>query len=123
MNIKLLTEHHLDFLSSIGGCTVSSESTLVKTPHCWKSRVVAHILVQIIKRNILLQKISTSGFAYWLILHAFLSSADSFQNQLFFRNILSGIPSECPKFQTVHKGYQQMTLVGRVKEMIPKFDI
>ena len=32
--------------------------------------------------------------AHWVILHAFLLSADFFQNQLF-RKILSGIPSEC----------------------------
>ena len=30
-------------------------------------------------------------FAFWVILHAFLLSADFFQNQLF-RKILSGIP-------------------------------
>ena len=29
MSIKLLTEHHLEFLSLKGGCTGSSESTLV----------------------------------------------------------------------------------------------
>ena len=28
-----------------GGCTGSSESTLVKMPHCWKSHVVAQIIV------------------------------------------------------------------------------
>ena len=38
MTVKLLTEHDLDFLSLKGGCTGSSESTLVKMPHCWKSR-------------------------------------------------------------------------------------
>ena len=27
-----------------GGCTDSSEYTLVKIPHCWKSHVVAHLL-------------------------------------------------------------------------------
>ena len=37
MSVKLLTEHHLDLLSLNGGCTGSSESTLVKIPHCWKS--------------------------------------------------------------------------------------
>ena len=31
MNVKLLTEHHLEFLSLEGGSTVSSESTLVKS--------------------------------------------------------------------------------------------
>ena len=38
MTVKLLTEHHLAFLSLKGGCTGSSETTLVKMPHCWKSR-------------------------------------------------------------------------------------
>ena len=44
MNIKLLIIHHLEFLSLKGGCTGSSESTLVKMPHCWKSHVMAQIL-------------------------------------------------------------------------------
>ena len=39
---KLLTEHHLEFLSLKGGCKGSSESTLVKMPH-WKSFVAANI--------------------------------------------------------------------------------
>ena len=39
MSVKLLTEHHLEFLSFKGGCTGWSESTLVKMPHCWKSHV------------------------------------------------------------------------------------
>ena len=42
MIVKLLIEHHLQFLSLKGGCRGSSESTLVKMPHCWKSHVVAH---------------------------------------------------------------------------------
>ena len=37
MSVRLLTEHHLEFLSLTGGCTGLSESTLVKMPHCWKS--------------------------------------------------------------------------------------
>ena len=44
MNIKLLTKQHLKFLSLKGGCTGSSESTLVKMPYCWKSHVAAHLL-------------------------------------------------------------------------------
>ena len=47
MNIKLLTEHHLECLSLTGGCTGSPESTLVKMPHCWKSHVMAHMFVSI----------------------------------------------------------------------------
>ena len=37
MIVKLLTEHHLEFLSLEVGCTGSSESTLVKMSNCWKS--------------------------------------------------------------------------------------
>ena len=63
-------------------------------------------------------------FASWVIFHAFLSSADFFQNQLV-RKILSGIPSECqivwiqirPDIllgliwvQSICKSYQQTTL-------------
>ena len=43
MIVKLLTEHHLEFLSLKGGCTGSSESPLVKMSNCWKSRALAHI--------------------------------------------------------------------------------
>ena len=37
MIFKLLTEHHLEFLSLKGGCRGSFESTFVKVPNCWKS--------------------------------------------------------------------------------------
>ena len=43
MIVKLLTERHLEFLSLKGGCTGSSESTLVKMSNCWKSRALAQI--------------------------------------------------------------------------------
>ena len=43
MTVKLLTEHHLEFLSLKGGYTGSSESTLVKMPHFLKSRVAAQL--------------------------------------------------------------------------------
>ena len=46
MTVKLLTEHQLEFLSLKGGCTGSSESILVKMPHCWKSHVTAHLLIK-----------------------------------------------------------------------------
>ena len=60
-------------------------------------------------------------------MYAFLSSADLFSKS-FFRNIFSGIPSECQTvwiqirpdvlsglvwIQTVCNGYQQTTLVGK----------
>ena len=43
MSVKLLTEHHLEFLSLTGSCRGSSESTHVKMPHCWESHVMAHL--------------------------------------------------------------------------------
>ena len=43
MIVKLLTEHHLEFLSLNGGCRGSSESTLVKMSNCWKSHAAAHL--------------------------------------------------------------------------------
>ena len=42
MIVKLLTEHHLEFLSLKRGCRGSSESTDVKMPYCWKSHATAH---------------------------------------------------------------------------------
>ena len=41
MIVKLLSEHHLEFLSLKGDCTGSSESTLVKMSNCWKSHALA----------------------------------------------------------------------------------
>ena len=43
MIVELLIEHHLEFLILIGGCTDSSESTLVKMSHCWKPHVTAKL--------------------------------------------------------------------------------
>ena len=44
MTFKLLTEHHLEFLSLKGGCKGSSESTLVKMSNCWKSHAAAQFI-------------------------------------------------------------------------------
>ena len=43
MNVELLTENHLKFLSLRGGCRGSSESTLVKMSNCWKSHAAAYL--------------------------------------------------------------------------------
>ena len=43
MIVKLLTEHHLEFRCLTGGCTGSSESTLVEMSNCWKSHAAAHL--------------------------------------------------------------------------------
>ena len=54
MIVKLLTEHHLEFLSLKGGCWGSSESTYVKMPHCWKSHALSHISLQ----NIMFKRVA-----------------------------------------------------------------
>ena len=45
MSVKLLTEHRLEFVGLKADCTGSSESTLVKMPHCWKSHVAAPFMI------------------------------------------------------------------------------
>ena len=45
MSVKLLTEHHSEFLSLKGGCTGSSESTFVKMKHCWKSHAATQMTI------------------------------------------------------------------------------
>ena len=47
MIVKLLTEHHLEFLSLKGGCRGSSESTHFKMSNCWKSHAAAHLVVYV----------------------------------------------------------------------------
>ena len=47
MIVKLLTEHHLEFLSLKGGCRGSSESKLVKMSNCSKSYAAAHIILNV----------------------------------------------------------------------------
>ena len=47
MIVKLLAEHHLEFLGLKGGCRGSSESTHVEMPHCWKSHALAQIIQMI----------------------------------------------------------------------------
>ena len=44
MSVKLLTEHHLEFLSLNEAVQARlSLHALVKMPHCWKSHVAAHM--------------------------------------------------------------------------------
>ena len=44
MIVKLLTGHHLEFLSLKVGCRGSSEYTHAKMPQCWKAHALAHII-------------------------------------------------------------------------------
>ena len=52
MIVKLLTEHHLEFLSLKGCCTGSSESTHVKMPYCWKSHATAQLKDDLVREKI-----------------------------------------------------------------------
>ena len=53
MIVKLLTEHHFEFLSLKGGCRGSSKSTHVKIPYCWKVHALAHLLYIIFVSDLL----------------------------------------------------------------------
>ena len=48
MSVKLLTEHLLEVLSLKGGCTGSSESTLVKMSNCWKFHATHICLIRLL---------------------------------------------------------------------------
>ena len=59
----------MEFLSLIGGCTGSSESTLVKIPHCWKSHVTVndkHMFL-VSKRSISRKRFFYASKAYVII--------------------------------------------------------
>ena len=63
MIVKLLTEHHLEFLSLTGGCTGLSESTLVKMSNCWKSHALAYMILS--SKGTIKALISLLGCAGW----------------------------------------------------------
>ena len=56
MNIKLVTKHHLEVVSLKGGCIGSLESTLVKMPQCWKSRVTAEMICMCVSLRLTLYR-------------------------------------------------------------------
>ena len=59
--VKLPTEHHLELLSFKGGYTGSSESTLVKITHCWKSHAAAQFTTKEYNSNMGYFWLSKSG--------------------------------------------------------------
>ena len=60
MIVKLLTEHHLEFLSLKGGCRGWSESTLVKMSNCLKSHVTAQMYNRDNRKMIMLWSFSNN---------------------------------------------------------------
>ena len=65
MIVKLLTEHHLEFLSLKGGYTGSSESTLIKMSNCWKSHAAAHIYLYICTKITFYGFIDTAALTFF----------------------------------------------------------
>ena len=71
MTVKLLTEHHLEFLSLKGDCSGSSESTLVKMPlvgnHMTRLKYsdISHFPVTIVLTFILLYLHTVVCFSGW----------------------------------------------------------
>ena len=61
MIVKLLTEHHLEFLSLKEDYRGYSESTLVKMSNCWKSHAVAQ-LCTFMENNVRVDKLSVSTY-------------------------------------------------------------
>ena len=68
MIVKLLTEQHLEFLSLKRGCRGSSESTLVKMLHCWKSHGTAQyyaLETEEIRKRIFNYPLLFGGLSYY----------------------------------------------------------
>ena len=84
MIVKLLTEHHLEFLSLKGGRRGPSESTHDKMPHCWKS----HALAQFSEINF--EELTFNGLSAESKISAIFSSAycnrSAFED-LFFKPV------------------------------------
>ena len=69
MTVKLLAEHHFEYLSLTGGCKGSSESNHVKIPHCWKPHVAAHMYI--VAHNIMIYNLKYAVFSLLSIGHRY----------------------------------------------------
>ena len=111
--LKLLTEHHLEFICFTGGCTGSYESTLVKMPQCRNSHVVAQLFSSKITKHFC--SIPARSHTFVKIAHEIISmvilllSADSFKKgccQLqakvsIYLSIYLSIHSAAPSFRVL----------------------
>ena len=88
MTLRLLTKHHLEFLSLKGGCTGSSKSTLVKILHCWKSHVAAQMSKNPVSKSRTHNSFSQFHFHVYYILTASLYESLDFAT---FYNLMEDI--------------------------------
>ena len=103
MSVKLLTEYHLEFLRLKGDCTASSESTLVKIPHCWKS----------MSRLIYNAPMFAFLSQYFRFLIKFKWTCSSFGNDTVFRTNTYRVM--CSMLQLSERWPCHIWLVGRMK--------
>ena len=88
MIVKLLTERHLEFLSLKGGCTGSSESTLVKMSNCWKSHALAQILTFLLRASFILNSLPAgTNYSWSLFILILFYSKDSIRSTIRVKNI------------------------------------
>ena len=89
MTLKLLTEHHLEFLSLKGIYRGTPESTLVKMPQCWKSHVVAHFTysLNLDPHEVMVQYSSLSGTTVTAIREKRLSDVEDFDPDMVILQI------------------------------------
>ena len=69
MIVKLLTEHHLKFLSLKVGCRGSSDSTHVKMSLCWKSHALAHMTFHFRMKSLLLSLLLFKTYSTFNLRH------------------------------------------------------
>ena len=69
MIVKLLTEHHLEFLSLTVGRRGSSEFTLVKMSNCWKSHTLAQLSYALYYSQVIPAVFIITEKSYYLIIY------------------------------------------------------
>ena len=89
MIVKLLTEHHLVFLSLKRGCTGLSESTYVKMPHCWKPHALAHLEMPAFNWSTNLEQSVSNNLSLGRLYFSDLSASSSriYSSVLIYRRI------------------------------------